>query len=102
MLERMQLQLVLSGMMVQLILEIKLLLLGFLLLMEIMLVQPLLGMKPVQLLELILVMRKLGIPFQLMLSMMKGISDRAQLILLVKLMMLEIQVILQLWWCCLD
>jgi len=98
----MQLQLVLSGMMVQLILEIKLLLLGFLLLMEIMLVQPLLGMKPVQLLELILVMRKLGIPFQLMLSMMKGISDRAQLILLVKLMMLEIQVILQLWWCCLD
>lgn len=87
---------------VQLILEIKLLLLGFLLLMEIMLVQPLLGMKPVQLLELILVMRKLGIPFQLMLSMMKGISDRAQLILLVKLMMLEIQVILQLWWCCLD
>ena len=98
----MQLQLVLSGMMVQLILEIKLLLLGFLLLMEIMLDQPLLGMKPVQLLELILVMRKLGIPFQLMLSMMKGISDRAQLILLVKLMMLEIQVILQLWWCCLD
>jgi len=38
-------------------------------------------------------LRRLGIPFQLMLSMMKAISDRAQLMLIVMLL----QLMMELW-----